>query len=262
MTSSLASFRAIPGAACCVGLLLILTFTACSKKVVTTAPGRIQVEPRTIVHEVAPGETLALIADNYFGDPSRSHRIASDNGVSDPEQLLSGSILLLRFTEEEWQVAQRRAAAMKPYNRGVEFLEQERLEDAEREFGLALELVPDLVSAQYNQALVDLKRGRNEAAEQRLASLVALRPDDLDFLYSYGHVLFLEARFAEAVDIFAQLLGLDAQHRRGAFGWARSLQEAGRADEAILAWENYLTLDSSSRWANQARQNLQELRGE
>jgi tetratricopeptide (TPR) repeat protein len=213
------------------------------------------------VHQVSPGESLATIADNYYGDPAQQEQIARDNGVASVEDLDTGSALVLRFDEREWQVAQKRAAAMKPYNRGVDFLEREQLDEAEREFRLALEIAPNFVNARYNLALVLMQRGQHEPAERQLAALVDERPSDSDFLFAYGHVLFLELRFAEAVAAFEQLLKLDPSHRRGAFGLARALQEAGRNEEAIAAWQAYLQLDSTSSWADTARRNLQQLQG-
>lgn len=240
----------------------LLIGNGCSKRVLRTEPGRSAGDPRTIVHQVTPGETLSRIADNYYGDPDRYQRIATDNGITDPARLAPGSALLLRFSKQEWRVAQRRAAAMQPYNHGVESLEQERLDDAEQEFRLALEIAPEFHSARYNLALVLLKRGQHEQAEELLDGLVAERPRDQDVLFAYGHVLFLEARFAEAATIFRRLLGKDPQHRRGTFGLARALQEAGNHSEAIGVWEAYLGLDDTSAWADVARRNLQELRRE
>jgi cytochrome c-type biogenesis protein CcmH/NrfG len=88
------------------------------------------------------------------------------------------------------------------------------------------------------------------------------RPDDPDFLFAYGHVLFLETRFNEATAAFQRLLATESRHRRGAFGLARSFQEAGRRQEAIAAWEAYLLLDDSSARAEDARRNLARLRSE
>jgi tetratricopeptide (TPR) repeat protein len=247
-------------------LVLALGLAGCSKRVIRTpgGPGAEagELPPRTIVHQVGPGETLALIADNYFGDPALSGRIAADNGISVPEQLAIGSALVLRFSEQEWEVARRRAAAMKPYNRGVGFLEEERLDAAERAFEEALAIAPDFVNARYNLALVLMQRGHLDRAEAILAELTAARPVDRDFRFAHGHVLFLQARFAEAVAEFHRLLALDPAHRRGAFGLARALHESGRAAEAMRAWEAYLALDADSAWAEEARRHLRQLRGE
>jgi Flp pilus assembly protein TadD len=239
----------------------------CTKRIVKPgAPERPlepdRLPPRAILHEVSAGESLTRIADNYYGDADQAARIARDNGIEDPQRLTAGSLLVLRFSAAEWPEARQRAAAMTSYNRGVDLMAEERLEEAEREFEAALQAAPDWPNVRYNLALVSMQRGRHEKAEALLERLVADRPQDHDILFAYGRVLFLEARFAEAVTVFQKLMALDPQHRRGAFGLARSLQETGRRDEAIVAWEAYLQLDSSSGWAHIARQNLAQLRGE
>ncbi len=243
---------------------LVLAAGGCSKRVYKDR-GWLEAEqtwPKRIQHEVAEGESLALIADNYYGDPARQEKIATENRIGDPKRLEPGSTLVLQFDRREWEVGQRRAAAMGPYNRGVDLLTQENLEDAEQEFRLALEMAPRFVNARYNLALVLLKRGRHEEAEKMLAALVSDRPREPDFLFAYGHVLFLETRFAASIEVFQRLLAAAPAHRRGVFGLARSLQESGRRPEAIAAWQRYLELDGSSSWAEIARRNLAQLKSE
>jgi tetratricopeptide (TPR) repeat protein len=203
-----------------------------------------------------------MIADNYYGDPERGSQILTDNQLQDPQRLAPGSVLLLRFDKKEWPLAQRRAAAMKPYNRGVGLLEHNDLAGAEREFRLALEIAPQFTNARYNLALVLSKRGRHEEAEDLLADLLSYRPQVPDFLFAFGHVLFLQARFTEAIAAFQKLLNLDPHHRRGTFGLARALQEGGFSQEAMAAWEAYLDLDNQSTWAESARRNLEKLQSE
>lgn len=214
---------------------------------------------RTLEHEVQPGQTLAGIADAYYGDPDQAGRIAADNGIAAPERLAPGSRLVLSFSEREWEGAGRRAAAMVPYNEGVRLMEEGKLEEAERAFGEALAEAPDFSSARYNLALLASRRGRLAEARRSLEELVQERPREPDFLFALGHVHFQEGDFPAAVAAFDRLLAVSPRHLRGAFGRARALQEAGRLPEARAAWEAYLKLDGTSGWADAARQNLQQL---
>ncbi len=251
------------GVACAVVAALFLA-AGCAKRVSRTESWRTELVagPHVVEHQVAPGESLALIADNYYGDPARAEDIARANGVSDPDRLATGSVLILDFSADEWQSTRQRAAAMRSYNRGVEFQQQEQLVEAERQFRQAIETAPEFVNARYNLALVLLKRGQHDQAHDILAELTQQRPDDPDFRFALGNVRFLQARFAEAATDFQRLLAAHPDHRRGAFSLARSLQEAGRTTEAIAAWEAFLRLDDTSSWAVQARRHLQELRRE
>lgn len=241
-----------------LGVLLLAG--GCAKRVVELPPGRIPPESQPMIeHRVARGETLAQIADNYYGDPEQATRIAGRNGLENADQLLPGSILRLEFAENEWESARRRASALEPYNRGVDLMAQERLAEAERQFRLALDTAPELAAAGYNLALVLMKRGKYDEAVAGLDGLIAARPEDLDFHFARGNALFQLTRFDEAAAEFEIILRSDPQHRRAQFSLARSLQEAGRTGAARAAWERYLELDPDSSWAAQARRHLQEL---
>jgi tetratricopeptide (TPR) repeat protein len=145
------------------------------------------------------------------------------------------------------------------YNKGVDLLGNERLAEAEKQFGLALETAPDLVAAKYNLALVLLKRGKTEESLVYLEELTTLRPTDTDFLFARGNALFQSTRFDEAAVQFEAALAVDPGLKRAAFGLARSLQEGEHKTEAIAAWNRYLELDSTTSWAAAARRNLKLL---
>lgn len=232
----------------------------CSHKVAHDGPSAASDEAtRVIEHKVSAGETLALIADNYYGDPARATQLAADNGITDPTRLAAGAVLRLRFSDDEWAAARQRAAALVPYNQGVELMAAGRLAEAEDQFRLALATAPDLASARYNLALVLAQRGRSEEALAILEELTIERPQAVDFRFARGHALFGAGRFAEAAEQFRLVLAQQPTHRRAAYGLARALEEEGLTDEAIAAWERYLVLDPDSSWAEQARNRLRKL---
>ena len=243
-----------------LSVLVVLTVGGCAKKVLEYPPSAATKSgPRAIEHRVTEGETLGSIADNYYGDPARAADIALANGLADPDGVLPGSLLRLQFAGEEWGSARRRAAALEPYNRGVDLLAREQLGEAERQFRMAMETAPELLAARYNLALVLVKRGRNSDALPLLEDLTARRPQDPDFLFARGHALFLMTRFDEAAAQFRLALAVRGDHQRAAFSLARSLQEAGQVDQARAAWLRYLELDDASSWATAARRHLRKL---
>ncbi|MFT5233344.1 MAG: tetratricopeptide (TPR) repeat protein [Candidatus Krumholzibacteriia bacterium] len=213
-------------------------------------------DQRVIEHTVGPGESLSLIADNYYGDPNRGSDIVAQNGLSDPDLLVPGSVLRLQFSEDEWEAALKRASALKSYNKGVDLMADERVGEAEKQFKMALETAPDLLAAKYNLALAHLKRGRNDRALVLLAELTETRPENPDFLFARGNALFQGTQFTAAADQFSQALHYRPGFKRAAFGLARSYQEDGQTDRAIAAWQAYLQLDSTSSWATTAQRNL------
>ncbi len=243
------------------GLVIILLVSGCAKRV--GGPGTVlppAVSGNIIEHTVQPGEDLPAIADDYYGDPAFAADIARFNGMAPNARLVPGSVLKLRFDPDQWGEARRRAQALGPYNEGVEMLATDRLGEAQARFEQALDIAPDLLAARYNLALVLLKRGKADQALQHLDVLVAARPQATDFAFARGNALFQTAQFKLAAAQFNALLILDKTDKRAAFGYARSLQEAGDTPGAIAAWEAYLKLDQDSGWADSARQNLESLR--
>jgi tetratricopeptide (TPR) repeat protein len=245
-------------------LLLAVLMGGCATKVAPPVEGEVAVPPGShfLDHTVAEGETLTQVADNYYGDPGIAGRIANDNGITDPVRIIPGSLLRLRFNDDEWELARKRSAALVPYNKGVDLLAKERLAEAEKQFRLALDTSPDLVAARYNLALVLLKRGKTEQALVLLEELTRQRPTDTDFLFARGNALFQSTRFDEAAVQFQAALAVDPQLKRAAFGLGRSLQEGQHSDRAIAAWKRYLEIDSTSSWAAAARRNLKMLQDE
>ncbi len=215
---------------------------------------------QTLQHVVAEGETLGRIADNYYGDPAMAGIIARQNGISDPNKIVPGSVLILKFDDSQYHSAQRRAMALEAYNKGVDLMAHDRLAEAEKQFRLATETAPDLDSARYNLALVLSQRGKNTEALVLLNELTSENDTDSDFLFAQGHCLFQLTRFVEAVSVFEKILILDGGHKRAAFGLARSLQADGQNQKAMGAWKRYLDLDSTSSWADVAQRNFRKLR--
>ncbi|MEN8006819.1 MAG: tetratricopeptide repeat protein [Candidatus Krumholzibacteriota bacterium] len=254
----------VSAAVVAAGLLCLMLAGGCAKKVTTSVGDEpyVPTGDQFIDHTLADGESLAQVADNYYGDPALAERIARDNKMSDPDLAVPGSLLRLWFDEDEWKSARQRSAALVPYNKGVDLLGKERLAEAEKQFRVAMETAPDLVAAKYNLALVLLKRGKSEQALVLLEELAVLRPGDIDFLFAGGNALFQSTRFDDAAVRFQAALDIDPQFQRAAFGLARSLQEGQHPEQAIAAWQRYLELDGTSSWAAAARRHLKTLQDE
>ena len=252
---------------------VVLGLAGCAKQVATppreeslapvTPPSSPGATPQTLTlaHTVREGETLSRIADLYYADPARAKELAAANGLSDPERLAPGSVIALSFAPDEWDDARRRAAALEPYNRGVDAMEAGDFDRAQREFQSSLQTAPELTDAQYNLALVLMKRGQHQEAERTLTTLSSQRPQDADIGFALGNCLFYQTRYDEAAAAFHRVLATHPRHLRAAFGEALSLHEAGRRAEATAAWKNYLALDGDSSWAEAARRYLGELQG-
>ena len=67
------------------------------------------------------------------------------------------------------------------------------------------------------------------------------------------------AAFARANEHFAQALRLDARLSEALFNQALCLQYLGLINQATEAWQRYLQVDATSKWADEARRKLKEL---
>ena len=241
-------------------MMVLLALGGCTKQVISHHPGQ-NTSPsgQTLHHTVVAGETLRQIAANYYGDADFSKAIASMNGITDPDRIVPGSVLVLEFDEKHWSGVRQRSVALEAYNKGVDMMGQDRLAEAEKQFRLALDTAPDLESASYNLALVLAGRGKNSEALIILDELTVSHAENIDFHFARGHNLFMLARFSDAVLEFEKVIALDSTDKRAIFSLARSLQEDGQKDRAGQTWQRYLDLDSTSSWADSARQNLKKL---
>ena len=85
------------------------------------------------------------------------------------------------------------AGAMKHFERGRELYAEERYEEAQAEFELALELNPNIEAARFNLALVYYRYGRYVEAEELLEELVKANP-----WYARARTLLEEVRSEHA----------------------------------------------------------------
>ena len=83
-----------------------------------------------------------------------------------------------------------------------------RLEDAERGFAHAAQLLPSLASAHANLGAVLRRRGKPEAAVPCYRRSLALEPDQAGTLSNLGNALRDLGRLAEAEEALAQAVSL------------------------------------------------------
>jgi tetratricopeptide (TPR) repeat protein len=93
------------------------------------------------------------------------------------------------------------------------------------------------------------ERDPNNATYQSdlAASLIAAGPDDKPML-------------EQAVAACDRALRIDPRSPDALFNRAKALEALERPDEAVAAYDHYLEVDSSSRWADEARRNADLLR--
>jgi tetratricopeptide (TPR) repeat protein len=112
----------------------------------------------------------------------------------------------------------------------------------------------------HHYALAQLAAGRTHAARDLLAEASGLAPTDPEILADLAAVEMTLGRIAEAAELAARALRLDARNQAAAFNWALAIERLAIRPVAIRSWERFLVLDSDSGWADEARAHLTALR--
>ncbi len=188
-------------------------------------------DPTQELVEVAPHSARAAEARLTGGFPwaPYSGAMRADRGAVDTEQL---------------KVAGAAAKA-------IERAEKDNSPDARRVAGVALVLI-DRPEQGMARLAEEAKRSPSEArvwsdlaAAQYAAALAGRTSLYPEALASANHALHIDSRMAEAL-----------------FNRALVLERLGIRGEARVAWQRYLDVDSSSEWANEAREHLSRLAAE
>lgn len=109
-------------------------------------------------------------------------------------------------------------------------------------------------------AVLELAAGRTRVARDLLAEASRLDPNNVAILSDLAAAEIALGQIAEAAEICGRALSRDPQNQPAAFNWALALERLSIRPVAIDAWEKFLTLDSESGWADEARQHLAKLR--
>jgi tetratricopeptide (TPR) repeat protein len=241
-------------------VVIMLGGAACSKPPSTTVSDPDSPIVEEISYSVREGDSWGRVSEAFFGDSSRGERIAQDNSFHpaiDPVPLVDVTI---RIREDELSMVRAIAEARGSYNAGVEAMQREGGDQAAAAaFERAVDRAPHFVDARYNLGLVQMRLGDPSTARKNLEVVVEARPGDAEAWYALAAASFHAGDYGAALGPLERSLELDPVLLRARWTHALCLQRMGRGAEAITAWRRYLELDSTSAWADQARQNLAEL---
>ena len=222
-------------------------------------PARTGSDARTvqiIAHEVGPGETLASIADDFYGDSDAATYIRNVNGIPWDSVPDVGALLEIPVGAEDIERYERRTEAKILYNRGTTHAEAGDLERAAEDFRAALRADPRFVDAGYNLGVVLLRSGEPARAAAILEQVVRVREDDPDIEYALGSARLDAGNAVAALASFDETLALDPGHEAARFSKALALLELDRDDEAIFQLDLYLREFPGGEWSRSARETL------
>ncbi|HBI22910.1 MAG TPA: hypothetical protein DDX84_01565 [Nitrospiraceae bacterium] len=117
-------------------------------------------------------------------------------------------------------------------NLGVVYYEQSRVDDAIKEYLTALKIKPDYGDAHYNLALVYHGQGRlNEAIKEYMVAL-KIKPDDAEIHNNLGLAYAIQGHLDESIHEFQITLKLKPDHANASFNLGLAYKEKERRLEA------------------------------
>jgi tetratricopeptide (TPR) repeat protein len=214
---------------------------------------------KVYLHKMADGETLADIAEDYYGDPERVPAIVEFNGLADGH-VAPGVVVRVPMTAKDVERLLVREKAKIPYDEGLELAEKASYVDAVQRFQDAIAVDPEFADAVYNLGVtLEMLKSYDKAKEQ-LEKAAAMRPKNAKFHFALGNCLFHLGNYAGAVSAFGKVTEIEPSHTKALYSLGVCYERLGQKDEARNTWQRYLELDSTSAWATEARKRLQALK--
>jgi len=244
-------------AAACVALVLLLAGCAAH-------PARTGSDARTVrivSHEVAAGESLESIADDFYGDPAAAAYLREVNGIPEGTSPAAGALLDVPVGEPDMERYERRTSAKIHYNRGTLLADRGDHERAAEEFHSALRIDPLFADAGHNLGVVLLSMGETDRAIVVFRQTVDLRTTSADSRYALGAALLEAGRSSEALEELESVVLLAPDHQEARYARALALLRLGREAEAIFHLDSLVREFPGGASAERARGVLAEIGG-
>jgi tetratricopeptide (TPR) repeat protein len=214
---------------------------------------------KVYLHRMTDGETLADVAEDYYGDPERAPAIEEFNGIAG-EPVKPGMVVRVPMTAKDVERLMTREKAKVPYDKGLELAEKASYVDAVQSFQEAVALDPEFADAVYNLGVTLGMLKSYEKAKEPLERAAAMRPKNAPYVFALGNCLFHLGDYPGAIGAFEKVAVLDPSNTKALYSLAVSYEKQGQKDEARKTWQRYLELDSTSAWATEARKRLEALK--
>lgn len=111
--------------------------------------------------------------------------------------------------------------------------------------------------AMHARGIAHLVLHHKAEAVDELTAVAKARPDDVRVLSDLATALLENQEYKKALDAAKRAQALDSQQPENLANLNAAYQRSGEAE--IAAWNDYLKHDSTSRWANEARENIKDV---
>jgi tetratricopeptide (TPR) repeat protein len=238
-------------------MAVLLTLSGCALLPSKSGSGAGTVE--IVSHTVSSGETLASIADDYYGTPRAAGYLADVNGIGSDFVPEPGVLIDVPVGDEDIERYRRRTEAKILYNRGTMLADAGDYAKAQEELAAALRIDPRFVDAGYNLGVVLLAMGDPERAVAILEQVLKARPAEPLSEFALGKALFDAGRVSEALEHFNRAVDLDPELEDARFARAVALLELGEREEGVFALDLYLRDFPDGTWVDSARAELEKM---
>ena len=206
------------------------------------------------------GTTLSMrfTYDNSAGNPRNPsdppRRVRAGNRSSDEMAHLqlqvrprrAADLVLLRESLYRHAIRRNPANPWSYYELGNALLEQDRLDEAARQYLAGLGADPSHVPSRTSLGAVRERQGRLDEAAAEFRAAVALDPGYADGHYNLGSVLLAQGRLEDAAAHLRETLSLEPDHAAAHTNLGHVLRELGRLDEAVTHHREALRLRPGS----------------
>ena len=156
--------------------------------------------------------------------------------------------------------AERRARSDRLFLAGLRFEEHpETIPKAIRAYEKATHLNPHALGAFINLGTIHYHQGDLQQAEASYRAALRLSPGSALVHFNLGNLLEEQGKLEEARAHYEEAVRLDPAYPDPRFNLALVFEKLGRHGKASQQWRAYLKLDSESRWAAYARQQLEQV---
>lgn len=240
-------------------ILCLMTAASCGKR---QGIGRDAAPYKVITHRVEEGETWESLARQYYGDPDRSGELAVFNGRDRGSEPVKGSGIRIPLGRADMRKLDRKAAAAKEYNAGLDMATKGSYSAAAERFEKALDIEPGFSDAGFNLAVAYQKLGMHARAVEILEDIAGKEADNAEYLYALGASYFHLGELSKAENTLEKVRSMSPGHLKALYSLAVVYGKMGKRDDAVAAWKEYLKIAPDDPWAESARQRLNELLGQ
>lgn len=149
------------------------------------------------------------------------------------------------------------------FKQGEVEYEKEDFEAAIEKFEKCLAKDPEKADAQFNVGVCYTDLGEPEKALEAYRMTLAIDPLYHHAYFNMGRIYHLRKDFVQAIVYYEKALAGDPYGPDLLYNYAHALMEGGRVEDAVEAWDRYLTiadqLSEEAKWVERAKEYMATL---